>query len=70
MSLNIIDNADNIQNYLNTKSSKQVNTNSNTNTFTNVGSDFKSILAQQNNSSKTNKLSQSNEYNNSSYFQL
>ncbi len=70
LNMGILDNANAIENYQSAISSEQINTNSNTNTFTNVGLDFKSILAEQNNNSRTNKLYQSNEYNDSSTFQF
>ena len=70
--MGILENYYAIKNFQSSISSKKINkntnTNTNTNTLTNTGSDFKSILAQQNNDSKTNKLSQSNEYNYSSNF--
>lgn len=58
LNLNILDNYDTIISYLNTKSSEQINVNSNKNIDTNIDGDFTSILSQQNNNSKTNKLNQ------------
>lgn len=68
LNMGIIDNSNAIQNYQSAISSEQVNVNSNTNTQT----DFRSVLSQQKNSSKTNKLSQSNEFEQSTQapFQL
>ncbi len=63
LNMGIIDNSNAIQNYQSTKSSEHVNVNSKTN----VQTDFQSILAQQKNSSKSNKLSQSNQYDQSTF---
>jgi hypothetical protein len=63
LNMGILNNSDAINNYLNVISSEQknVNVNTNTNTFTNgySGEDFLSILEQQKNNSKSNKLSTS-----------
>jgi len=62
LNLNILDNSDAINNYLNSISSEQKYVNPNTNTFTNpyAGDDFQSILSQQKTNSKSNKLDQLN----------
>lgn len=68
LNLDILDNSSILQNYLSAKISEQVNVSSNTNTVT----DFRSVLAQQKNTSRTNKLNQSNEFEQSTQepFQL
>lgn len=67
LNLGIIDNADQIINFLNTKLNDQnkyyVDTNTKTNTSTNVDGDLKTILDQQKKYSKNNKLNQVLGYN-------
>jgi hypothetical protein len=60
LNLDILDNSDAINSYLSAKLSEQKYVNPNTNTFTNpyAGDDFQSILSQQKNNSKSNKLGQ------------
>ncbi len=59
LNLNILNNANAMNNYLSVKSSKQTNTNTNTNANTNSDGDLINILQQQKNNSKLNKISKS-----------